>query len=67
MTVSEVKVDGKVLTVGADYTIKDGTNHSTRPVIVFEKPLGARANVEVKLSTIEDGTFTVKVSLETCK
>ena len=67
MTVGKVILDGKVLTVNVDYTVRAGTDGSTRPVIDFDKPLPGKGKVEVELSTIQPGTFTVVVKLEKCK
>lgn len=67
MTVGSVTVDGKILVKGTDYTVRAGTDNSTRPVIEFSNPLSANVKVEVSLSTIQAGTFTVNLALEHCK
>ena len=67
MTVTEVKVNGTILTAGRDYNIKAGTSGSTRPIIEFTNPLAANADVSVTLDTVLAGTFTVNLELTTCK
>ena len=67
MTVTAVYVGGKRFTAGTDYTVRRGTSNSTRPIIDFNSPLAKDVKVEVELSTVKDGDFTVNVSLETCK
>lgn len=67
MTVGTVTLNGTAMTLNVDYKVRAGTDKSTRPVIEFTNPLPANANVEVKLSTIEAGTFTVNLELEHCR
>ena len=61
MTVLEVKINGQLTTA---YTVKAGTNDSTRPVITFSPALKKGDKVEVTLSTRHEGTYKVNLELE---
>ncbi len=64
MNIGMVKVNGKELKKGIDYTVEN--DGSTRPKIKFKTPLAKDDSVSVTLSTVKRGDFTVNLTLSNC-
>jgi hypothetical protein len=64
MEVTSVKVNGKELTKGVDYTVEN--DKSTRPKIKFKKPLAKDDKVDVSLKTGLEVRDNVNLTLSDC-